>query len=45
MKNLEMEELETVEELGDFSDFVGGLNKGLDTGIKIAAIIGLVGVT
>lgn len=43
--NLTMEELETVEELGAASDFIDGLNKGLDTGIKVAAIIGLIGLT
>lgn len=40
--NLMFEELESVEELGAFSDFIGGVGRGLAVGGGVVAIIAVV---
>ena len=41
-KNLMFEELESVEELGAFYDFMDGVGKGLAIGTGVVAIIAVV---
>ena len=41
-KNLMFEELESVEELGAFYDFMDGVGKGLASGTGVVAIIAVV---
>ena len=41
-KNLKFEEMEAVEELGAFYDFIDGVGKGLAIGTGVVAIIAFV---
>lgn len=41
-KNLMFEELESVEELGTFYDFLDGVGKGLAIGTGVVAIVAVV---
>ncbi len=41
-KNLKFEEMEPVEELGAFYDFIDGVGKGLAIGTGVVAIIAFV---
>ncbi len=45
LKELNFEELESVEDLGAFSDFMEGFRNGVTAGAAVVTILAVVGIT